>query len=375
MVIELFKTFFSLIKLNLIISFNKILYPKKKIIFFYQPNKRLNEESAYYIEDLFKNMEKNFLFFIIFNFPNVKGHNRYFVKQSLLKWIINVDLFLSNNVCDVFTNKSITIYMHHDIYDTPLIDTKKEKELFDRIIKYDLLFLPNKKSIIMFENFFNKFNLDTAKKIPKILEIGYPKLDYLKNNIKSNKSVNNSIVVAPTDYRHIERLSMFFCLQELIEILLTNTKSEVIFRPHPSNIKDKKILEIEQKFKNNRNFYLDKDNDYFDTYINSMCLITDFSGTAYTYAFFTKRPVIFFSKNEKLINSFEFKNLNYFKDREKIGFVAKDLNDIIKAITNIKHIANKIKVSNDLLEKEINYLGNSKNRIRELINQILIQKN
>ena len=33
MIIDLFKAFLSLIKLNLIILFNKILYPKKKIIF------------------------------------------------------------------------------------------------------------------------------------------------------------------------------------------------------------------------------------------------------------------------------------------------------------------------------------------------------
>ena len=52
-----------------------------------------------------------------------------------------------------------------------------------------------------------------------------------------------------------------------------------------------------------------------------------------------------------------------------------DLNEIEKAIINIKDIEKKVKVSNDLLEKEINYLGNSKKRIRELINQILIQKN
>ena len=82
---------------------------------------------------------------------------------------------------------------------------------------------------------------------------------------------------------------------------------------------------------------MDRSNDYFDTYTNSMCLITDLSGTAYTYAFLTKKPVIFFSKDEKLINSFEFNNLNYFKDREKIGVVVKDFNEIENAITNIKN--------------------------------------
>ena len=90
--------------------------------------------------------------------------------------------------------------------------------------------------------------------------------------------------------------------------------------------------------------------------------------------FWPKNLSFFFLKSEKLINSFEFENLSYFKDREKIGVVARDLSEIKNTIINIKYIEEKKKVSNDILEKEINYLGNSKNRIIELINEILSEK-
>ena len=365
------KSFFSIIVINIKIIYFK--FKNKKIIFFYDPNKR-HTQSINYIEDLFDNFGKEFLIFFGFNSPNISGHKNYYIKYSFLKWIYKVDIFISNNVCDIFTNNSIKIYLHHDIYDSPLIDLKKEKKLFQRLAKYDFLFLSNKKSTIMFNNFFNKYNSNLSGNIPKIIETGYLKLDYLKKNIKTYNSINNNIVIAPTIREHIKKLSMFDDLKKIIEILLTNTASKVIFRPHPVDRKTHLTLEIEENFKNDDNFKLDISNDYFDTYLNSMCLITDISGTAYTYAFLTNKPVIFFSKNEKLINELGHGNLSYFEDRNKIGVIIKNSNEIIKIINNIKYIEKKIKISNSSLLKEMDYLGNSKNRIKKIINEILVKK-
>ena len=65
MIIDLLKTFFSLIKLNLIFLFNKILYPKIKITFFYSPTKDKTQNENY-IDDLFDNLGKDFL--VIFGY-------------------------------------------------------------------------------------------------------------------------------------------------------------------------------------------------------------------------------------------------------------------------------------------------------------------
>jgi hypothetical protein len=126
---------------------------------------------------------------------------------------------------------------------------------------------------------------------------------------------NNSIVIAPTNPIAFEKLSMFNYLEELIDILLTNIESKIIFRPYPSNRKEKKVIEIEKKFNKNPNFNLDISDNYSNIYLKSYCLITDLSGTAYTYAFLTKKPVIFFSKfNTSIIdNPFVLKLLKKIK--------------------------------------------------------------
>jgi len=75
-----------------------------------------------------------------------------------------------------------------------------------------------------------------------------------------------------------------------------------------------------------------------------------------------------------LINNLEYNKLAYFEDREKVGIVIENASEIISAIKNIKFIERKTKNSIDLLEKDLSYLGNSKNRIKQLINEILIEK-
>ncbi len=79
-----------------------------------------------YIEDLFDNLGKNFLVIFGFNSSNVAQHkHQYYIKYGSLKYIYNVDIFYDNVCVDLFTNKSIRIFMHHDIYDSPIIEKKK----------------------------------------------------------------------------------------------------------------------------------------------------------------------------------------------------------------------------------------------------------
>ena len=109
-----------------------------------------------------------------------------------------------------------------------------------------------------------------------------------------------------------------------LEYLITSLIKKnyrVIYRPHPSNVKEKKVLTLVKKFENIKNFKFDTSSNYFKTYSSSNIMITDISGTAYTYAFFTKNPVFFYSPNEKIIKNSYYNNLNYFKDRHKIGKV------------------------------------------------------
>jgi len=368
-IIGIFKSVISIIKINIIITYSKII--NKKIIFFYHPKKLLTLNNTYYLDELFSDFEKEYLVIYGHEVENHKKKNYFFILQGFLfKYIFNVDVFFSVNVCDKFTRKSVKIYMHHDISTAPLVDTKKEKELQKRLLNYDYIFVPEKKSQLMFQNLFHD-NFFNFKKTPNILPVGYCKLDYLIKKIEAHKNLEKYIVIAPTDYRHVDELTIFNDLKNIIKILLDNSKYKIVFRPYPGNKKTDKVLEIKNQFFNNKNFIFDMSDNYFDIYANSACLITDISGTAFTFAYATGKPVIFFSKMEKSLDSLGFSKLDYFKDRKKIGVIAETPNEILSFIKNLTEINEQIKITNKNLLKQIHYLGKSKKRIKEIVDAVV----
>ena len=372
--LKIITSIINVLKINIMIFKFKLFNNRNKIIFVYHPNKSLRLNHKDYLEDLFNEFGKNYL--IIYGHQNnkVNEKNYFFINHGLLlSWIFKVDIFLSSIICDVFTRNTIKVYMHHDIYDTPLVNDKKQKELFDRVIKYDYLFLPNKKSIKMFKNFFIKNNIESNSSLPELLESGYLKLDFLIKKKKTyNNNIKKSIIIAPTNFLAFPDLVFHIYLETLIDKLITNIDSDIIYRPHPSNRDHPDTLKILQKFENSKRFYYDESVDYFENYMKSFCMITDLSGTAYTYAFFTKQPVIFFSKNENLIKKLEYNELSYFKDRNKVGIVVENINEIINNISNIENVTKKTNNSINLLERDMFYISKSKNRIKDLISKLLI---
>jgi CDP-glycerol glycerophosphotransferase (TagB/SpsB family) len=369
MIINLLKTFHSLIFLNFNIAVLKF-FLKKKIFFFYHQKTVLTSIYTLYIEDLFNSVRKDTT--VLFGCqPHDKiklklGRNYYFIKQGFLKWIFNADVFISVNVCDVFTNNSIKVFMHHDIYDTPLISKKKEKVLLSRLSKYDHIFLSSKQTFTVFAELF-KINLNLKK--PLLHETGYPRLDYLikkKKNLKRKKTV----IIAPTGFKSFPNLTMQKHISEIISFFIKSKKYEVIYRPHPLNAKEIEVLNIEKKFKNNPYFKLDISNDYFKVYKESNFLISDLSGTAYTYALLTNNPVIFFSRNENYVNKTYYKKLNYFKNRKKIGIIIYKTKQLKSAINKIENNRRRYSNSINNIKKKMTYLGKSKKRINYLLNKL-----
>ena len=99
----------------------------------------------------------------------------------------------------------------------------------------------------------------------------------------------------------------------------------------------------------------------------SFCMITDISGTAYTYAFLNESPVIFFSNN--LIEQ-NFKYSNYIKDRVKIGYISKNTNEILKIIQKINKNKTKFRKSIKNLRLKLSNFGNVKKQMSKKINNI-----
>ena len=58
-IVNIFKTLLSIVRINVIIVYSKII--GKKIIFFYHPKKLLTLNNVYYLEELFANFNTEYL--------------------------------------------------------------------------------------------------------------------------------------------------------------------------------------------------------------------------------------------------------------------------------------------------------------------------
>ena len=126
-------------------------------------------------------------------------------------------------------------------------------------------------------------------------------------------------------------------------------------------IKKKNIIKnICVKYKDRSNFFLDDNISYLDSYRRSKILITDFSGTAYTYAFSKLRPVIFFSSNESNLIKSDFSDLFFFKDRLEVGKIVQNIDSLNEEIYSIDEqidiYSNKIEL---LRSKRIKFFNTS----------------
>ena len=349
----------NVIALNIVIIFQKILN-KKKIIIFYQPNQKLLNIHTYYIEKLFE--KKNNKYYVIYLHQNYSftKKNYFFIIDYFCNYIYNCDFFISNNVCDSFTPNSINIYIHHDIFDTPLVIAKKEKTLRDRLLKYNHILLA---SGLAKKIFINLFGL-TMK--PNIEIIGYFKLDFLLNE-KIKKTKVPTIIIAPTDYKAFPQFSLYKDAILIINYILKKTNLNVVFRPHPSNIGSKKLINLLGHFKENERVILDDSHNYQETYNSANLMITDISGTAYTYAFLTKKPVIFYcSFNKRLEN--KFKNLSYFKERNTIGMTVRGKNQLHKLNLILNNKKKYEKNINQLIKENIK-IGKTKSNLFKFLNK------
>ena len=329
-----FKSFQSILFINFVFFFSR--FKKKKTILFFHPVDDLKKIHDFYLQKLSNNLGKNFI--IINCHKSIKDFpqdNQFYISYLSLKFIFFCNIFISNNISDIFPPFSKKIYIHHSIYDTPLVDKKKEHEIERRLSKYDYIFISCKKVINVFENLFKNYTK------PTLIEAGYLRFSFLISFISKNHN-NKKIIIAPTGIDSFRSLSLKRNLSKIM-YLLNKSNYFVILRPHPRDINKKFYQNLKKRNKNNKLFLFDDSNNYLETYNNSFLMITDLSGTAYTYAFLTKKPVIFFSRRENFVLKSDYKNLNYFKDRRLIGEIITDEKKIIFVMKKCLQKKNKIK--------------------------------
>ena len=350
--ISICASLYFVLKINIKILLYKFL-TKNKVIFFYHPKKNLTKNHINYIDKHFSSYKDILTIYGSLFFFNKK--NYYLIKPFFLNFIYGVDFFVTNNVSDQFTRNSNKIYVHHDIFDTPLVESKKEVILCNRLLKYDFIVVASELSKkIFFELFRN------TKSHPKIISFRYLKLDYFQKKMKLSKVKKcKTVLIAPTNFRSFPQLSIQKILPSIIKILL-KYNFKVIYRPHPSNREEVIVNKIKYFFSKYNNFYFDQSIDYAETFKSSDILITDLSGTAYTFLVLCSKPVVFYSKHSSVKN-FIYKNLNYFRFRSKIGYIVNNNKELIKVL-NLKSI---YKQKNKSIKKLSNlFLSQKKMNIR-----------
>ena len=355
--------------------------PLSKFIFFYFPVKAYQKNILELIEKLNKN--SNVFPYIIYNsFSSEelkKSENALFLDLGYLRFIPLYNFFLSrisfifsSYVNYVFLSKAKNVYISHDIYDTPMVNKKYEKKLFIELSKLDYIFVSSNIAKIYFKKKFKKYikkNFDVG-----IINTGYLKLDHVSRELKNIKEKEDSILLAPTASRHYKQFNLSLNLNKLIKFLL-NKNFKVIYRPHPMDLTNKgelhKTQETIKKFQDHKNFTIDILPSYLKSYSKSFILITDFSGTAYTFSFSQNKPVLFYSNINNIIKK-DFKNLYYFNDRKKIGFTVNNLNDLFKKLNKIKNNKNLFKNRiKKLKRKRIENFGMSLEITKKQIEKII----
>jgi hypothetical protein len=363
MILSIIKNLLNVLQINIKIFVAK--YKKKKVIFFYHPRKRITLIHNYYIEYIFKNYSSKKYSVIYGHDTGFKlGKNYFNIKQGYIQFLSGIDIFINNNICDVFPKNCNKIYIHHNLYDDPWVARNQEKEMCQRLLKYDYILVATTWSLVRINKTFLRYNF--IKK-PKIIEVGYAKLDYLLNNTKDKKIKKESILIAPTRIDGAPEFSIIDKLQNIIQELLSKTNYNIILRPHPHDSGNEKYLYLKNKFFQNKRFYYDLSNNYFDVYSKSKLMITDLSGTAYTFAFLSLSPVIFLSIDEKKIHQNEYSNYNFFLDRKKIGEIIFDESHIIDIIKLISKNYNFYEYSITKLRKRMKYLNKATIEIKKVI--------
>ena len=357
----------SIIFINLFIRIKKKFNKDLKIVFFYFPVKSYQNNILELIDEIKK--EKNLEVILAYNLGSsneVKNYNKaFFLNLGYLKYINSVDIFLSSYVVYEFPDSLNKIYINHDIYDAPWVNPEKEKKLIKTLKGYDYIFLSSNIAISDLQRKINQYlDIKIDEKKTSLINTGYLKLDHVYQNLKNSNSIEDSILLAPTLSSMLIDYNLDKFLDTMIEEILKNDKFKVIYRPHPGDIINKEknltIKNINEKYKNKPNFSLDDNTSYLESYRKSKILITDFSGTAYTYAFSKLRPVIFFSKNEERLIKSDLNELFYFKDRTIVGKIIQNIDRLNEEIYStdklIKYYSNEIEL---LRSKRIKFFKRS----------------
>ena len=245
-----------------------------------------------------------------------------------------VDLFLTPVLVSGLPAASRRVYFLHDIHDSPLGDQEMVRKISSLLRGFDYIFTPSKAVLELFRQVV-PLAREPADKPLGLIPGGYPKLDRLAAYFQTHRQDSRTLIYAPTvfGYGFDEASSVLNFGEAIIGAVLKGVPDyRLIFRPHPHTVHTDTVRQLVAQFKDHPRFVFDGNASfYMDNYSQSALMISDISGTAFTYAFATERPVVFFSPNEAAVRR-QYAQLQYLEDREKIGCVAQTVAELVGQI-------------------------------------------
>ena len=171
---------------------------------------------------------------------------------------------------------------------------------------------------------------------------GYPKLDLMLDAPETRRpgsADGPTAVYAPT---HVivsnERLASLRRHGERIIDALLAGGYRVIFRPHPISLVDEDrplVDRIAASHADNPKFSFDRSNDYSRTYASADFMVTDLSGTGFTYSLTFSRPCLFFAADQDAERGLSGAQ---FDDRHRIGGVVRTETELLQKAAELSRI-------------------------------------
>lgn len=229
--------------------------------------------------------------------------------------------------------------------------------------RYDYMLSP---SAFCTEKFTSAFNLKKLKKEDVIVELGYPRNDYLFNHTKQDVNKLKTslgipkdkkvILYAPTwrDNQHTAGVGYTYNLNLDFDRLREKLEKDyvIIFRTHyfVSNSFD---------FEKYKGFIFNMSNhdDVNECYILSDIIITDYSSVFFDYANL-KRPMLFYMYD---LDEYQGKLRDFYFDLFELpGPIVKTQDELEKEILNIDSYLEKYKEKYEAFNNKFNYLDSGK---------------
>lgn len=323
-----------------------------------------NANALIYLEtykDTFGELSKNIDNLIVF--CNRKtNENNFFYGINYLKFFDFINLFIGTTSRQL-PQESKYININHGIIDDPgpITQSKNNTDNIEHAFHAKKTRHPVNINIVSSKLLANDNSIS----------LGYPKLDkFIKyyNENKNNKESNIIMIAISTIMWNCEKLTPIIHDSEFIDNVLEEfVNYEIIFRPHPAEIEYPYIKNYTDKLNKYNNFTFDTEKSYIENFTYTKVFISDALGSsAYTYAFATLKPVIFYiPKHTKYFE--DYKHKYYVQNLEIVGDVVTTRKDLIqmihKYISNADYVKQKSVSIKKLRDKNILNIHSSEKAI------------